>query len=254
MSSIALSKLVFDPAAAAETANVGAYLRASDGTLLTHTDVGGKKALDVRLAEGVNVEVDLAHTDDSVRLGDGTAFFTSTSENSDIALDVHISNTSILVTASDLDIRNLTNVDVVTAEQGTSPWVVSATNLDIRDLTHVSDSIKIGDGTDLLAVNTDGSINTKPAGASTAAYAAVSITTTATDIVGTDLANRIQILVQNNSTSKDVFVGSNASVTVANGIKLSPGASIVLDAGAGINLHGITASGTADVRYLELAA
>ena len=36
---------------------------------------------------------------------------------------------------------------------------VSATNLDIRDLTHVSDSVKIGDGTDFLAVNADGSIN-----------------------------------------------------------------------------------------------
>ena len=35
---------------------------------------------------------------------------------------------------------------------------VSATNLDIRDLTHVSDSVKIGDGTDFLAVAADGSI------------------------------------------------------------------------------------------------
>lgn len=37
---------------------------------------------------------------------------------------------------------------------------VSATDLDIRDLTHVSDSVKIGDGTDFLAINSDGSINT----------------------------------------------------------------------------------------------
>ena len=36
---------------------------------------------------------------------------------------------------------------------------VTATDLDIRDLTHVSDSVKVGDGTDFLAVNTDGSIN-----------------------------------------------------------------------------------------------
>lgn len=35
---------------------------------------------------------------------------------------------------------------------------VTATNLDIRDLTHVSDSVKIGDGTDFLAVAADGSI------------------------------------------------------------------------------------------------
>jgi len=35
----------------------------------------------------------------------------------------------------------------------------SVADLDIRDLTHVSDSIKIGDGTDFLAVNADGSLN-----------------------------------------------------------------------------------------------
>lgn len=35
----------------------------------------------------------------------------------------------------------------------------TATDLDIRDLSHTQDSVKIGDGTDLLAVNADGSIN-----------------------------------------------------------------------------------------------
>lgn len=35
---------------------------------------------------------------------------------------------------------------------------VSATDLDIRDLTHVSDSVKVGDGTDFLAIAADGSI------------------------------------------------------------------------------------------------
>lgn len=177
-------KLVFDVTdvdTIADSDSVGAYLRASDGTLLTHSDVGGKKALDVSIADGVNVEVDLSHIDDSVRLGDGTDFFTSTSENGDIALDVHISNTdiaindggnSITVDAVDLDIRDLAfatdKVDVtgsevsldaatlaaletITVEQGTSPWVigdgggsitVDAIDLDIRDLTAASDSVQ----------------------------------------------------------------------------------------------------------------
>lgn len=177
-------KLIFDVTDAdtiADSDSVGAYLRASDGTLLTHSDVGGKKALDVSIADGVNVEVDLSHIDDSVRLGDGTDFFTSTSENGDIALDVHISNTdiaindggnSITVDAVDLDIRDLAfatdKVDVsgsevsldaatlaaletITVEQGTSPWVigdgggsitVDAIDLDIRDLSAASDSVQ----------------------------------------------------------------------------------------------------------------
>lgn len=49
-----------------------------------------------------------------------------------------------------------TNLHVV-VDSGTI--VVTATDLDIRDLTHVSDSVKVGDGTDFLAVNADGSIN-----------------------------------------------------------------------------------------------
>lgn len=37
--------------------------------------------------------------------------------------------------------------------------VVTATNLDIRDLTHVSDSVRIGDGTDLANVTAAGELN-----------------------------------------------------------------------------------------------
>jgi hypothetical protein len=43
---------------------------------------------------------------------------------------------------------------------------VSATDLDIRDLTHVSDSVKIGDGTDFLAIAADGSISVTDNGGS----------------------------------------------------------------------------------------
>jgi len=44
---------------------------------------------------------------------------------------------------------------------GDGAALVRGIDLDIRDLTHASDSIKIGDGTDFLAINADGSINTK---------------------------------------------------------------------------------------------
>lgn len=41
----------------------------------------------------------------------------------------------------------------------TGSITVTATDLDIRDLTAATDSVRIGDGTDFLAVNADGSIN-----------------------------------------------------------------------------------------------
>lgn len=43
---------------------------------------------------------------------------------------------------------------------------VTATDLDIRDLTHVSDSVKIGDGTDFLAIDASGNIGVTDAGGS----------------------------------------------------------------------------------------
>ena len=72
------------------------------------------------------------------------------------------SGNAIGSTAGSLDV-NITNSVLSIDDNGGSITVdgsvtVSATDLDIRDLTHVSDSVKIGDGTDFLAIAADGSI------------------------------------------------------------------------------------------------
>jgi hypothetical protein len=167
MIQLSKDKLIFDPADAADSDNAGAYLRAgSDGDLLSSTNVGGKEALDVNVANTISISAtdldirDLTHVSDSVKVGDGTDFLAI---NGDGSLNA-------VVSATDLDIRDLTHVsDSVKIGDGTDflaingdgslNATVSATNLDIRDLTHVSDSVKVGDGTDFLAVNADGSIN-----------------------------------------------------------------------------------------------
>jgi len=125
MGSLTKDKLIFDPADAADSDNIGAYLRAgSDGDLLSSTLVSGKEGLDVNVINGVNV----------------------TATNLDIR-----------------DLAFAT--DSVTAYQGTSPWVisgtatVSATDLDIRDLSHTQDSIKIGDGADFMLISAAGEAN-----------------------------------------------------------------------------------------------
>jgi hypothetical protein len=153
----------------------------ADGSL-NITDNGGSITVD-----GTDLDIrDLDAAQDSVAISDGTDTLainadgslnaTVTATNLDIrdlafATDkVDVSGSTIGITATDLDIRDLAFATdsvtahqggswTVTADQGTSPWVVSAADLDVRDLTHVSDSVKIGDGTDLLAVNADGSIN-----------------------------------------------------------------------------------------------
>jgi hypothetical protein len=160
---------VTDADTIADSDSVGAFLRSSDGTLLTHSDVGGKKALDVSIADGVNVEVDLSHIDDSVRLGDGTSFFTSTSENGDIALDVHLSNSSIVVTATDLDIRDLAfatdSVDVSGSEVSLDAATLAALETinavqsgvwdigTVTTLTGITNDVNIADGGNSITVD-----------------------------------------------------------------------------------------------------
>jgi hypothetical protein len=74
---------------------------------------------------------------------------------------------------------------------------ISATDLDIRDLSHTQDSVKVGDGTDFLAVNADGSINITDNGGS--------ITVDASDLDIRDLSFA--------SDKVDVSGSSNVGVT-----------------------------------------
>jgi len=317
---MALHKLVFDATDAdtkAASSNVGAYLRAADGTLLTHTDVGGKKALDVRVAEGINVEVDLnaaddsvaawlsdgagnaisstggalhisdgggsltvdatdfdirdlSHTQDSVKIGDGTDFLAVNNDGS----------INAVVSATNLDIRDLAfatdKVDVsgssvsisgdVNVTQGTSPWVVSATDLDIRDLTAASDSVaawtkdgsgnSIGSTAGALNVNiSSGSVTTSDAALANTAIKAVAetVTTSAALVVdGADeLAARKYLFLYNNG-SKEVFIGESG-VTTSSGFPLPPGSALEARIGAAVDVYMISASGSQNVRTLQLS-
>jgi hypothetical protein len=128
-------------------------------------------SIDVNILGGVNVEVDLDHTDDSVRLGDGTNLTTVTQNGADFGLDVNIINDDLTVTATDLDIRDLAfatdSVDVTGSEvsldaatlAALETITVVATDLDIRDLSASQDNVAISDGTNTLVVEPDGSIN-----------------------------------------------------------------------------------------------
>ncbi len=230
---MSLHRLIFDTTAADDSANVGAYLRSSDGTLLTHTTVSGDEALDVNLVQSVDLTVtatdldirDLTHVSDSVKVGDGTDF--------------------LAITAS-------------------GEALVSATDLDIRDLAHTQDSVRIGDGTDLatitdidashkaLDVNLAGSdieIDVEDDLANTAiTSSAESISVTGT-LFTADLANRRFIWLYNNG-NKEVYIGPSG-VTAADGFPIFPGSILEARIGAAVAVHAIAASGTQDVRTLQ---
>ncbi|HLD91121.1 MAG TPA: hypothetical protein VI911_08930 [Patescibacteria group bacterium] len=299
------TKLIFDVTDAdtiLASDSVGAYVRSSDGTLIDHQTINSQEwlntasalfdsagngitstgnALDVNIASSdIQIDVDLDHTEDSVRLGDGTNYFTSTSENSDIALDVHISNSSIAVTASDLDIRDLVYTsDSVTAYQGTDPWVigdggnsitVDASDLDIRDLAAATDSVsswtKDGAGTSItstvvgadtgLDVNIiNSSIVVNDAALANTAIAndvnTLDVADTRESVVASALANRKYLYIFNN-TNKRAFVGG-ASVTQANGFPLDPANIMELRAGAAVDVQWIAATLGHEIRHMELS-
>lgn len=83
---------------------------------------------------------------------------TSQANGGQQALDVGINVAGVQIDPR--QIRALTAADVVTVDQGTSPWVVSATDLDIRNLDYTQDNVAIKGATgNQLVVNADGSIN-----------------------------------------------------------------------------------------------
>lgn len=215
------NQLIFDTTDAQsilDSDNVGAFIRASDGTLidketinsverlavdstlkdgsgvaLTSTLISGKQSLDVNVTSGINVEVDLSHVDDSVRLGDGTDFFTSHTVNTDVGLDVYVIGGQIEV--SDAALAN----------------------------TAIENSVNV--------------LNTAD---------------TAEAVVATALVNRKYLFIANNDNTK-VFIGKSG-VTAANGFPLSPGSVMELRAGASVNPFFVGQTGrTPEVRILELA-
>lgn len=144
----------------------------SDGSL-NITDNGGSLTIDA-----VDLDTrDLTFATDSVDVSGSSVTATVTATDLDIR-DLAFATDKVDVSGSEisLDATTLAALESITVQNGAGASAVNiqdggnsitvdgsvavtATDLDIRDLTHVSDSIKIGDGTDLMAVNADGSIN-----------------------------------------------------------------------------------------------
>lgn len=216
-----INRLVFDTTdvdTIAASSNVGAFLRSADGTLLTSTDVGGKQALDVRIAEGINVEVDLTFAEDSVNVSGS---------------DVTVSNT-VTVSATDLDTRDLNSA--------TDSVTVLATDLDIRDLAFATDKVDV----------TGSSVTVNDAALANTAIKQTSATiTTVASLFAAPLASRKYALIFNNG-NRTVYVGTTG-VTALDGFPIFPGGLLQLRAGAAVGIQAVADSGSQNMRLLELS-
>lgn len=244
-----LDRLVFDTANADDGANVGAYLRSSDGTLITHTTVGGIEALDVNIAQmsGQYAE-DAAHGN-----GDLGNFILAVRSDADASLVDTDGDYAPLQVDENGRLKVVADIEVANGFEKLEDSAHSSGDVGAYILGVIQGTLSASaaDG-DYGSIKTDLLGRTYVTQAKqSGVYAAVSVADTATDIVGTDLANRTSIIIQN-ASNRDVFLGLDASVTTSNGIRLSAGSSMEVQAGASLNWHGITSSGTADVRYMEL--
>jgi hypothetical protein len=192
------------------------------------------------------------------------------------ALKVNIANASMVVSATDLDIRNLVfatdKVDVsgssvsitgsVAVTQSTSPWVVSATDLDIRDLAAATDSVSswvkdgagnsIGSTANALDVNIksgdldDNLANSAIENESRTVGVTAIATTAAAAIVGR------KWLYLANVSNKAMFFGK-ASVTTANGFPVYPGDKHEFRIGALVTTNVIGEAAGLDLRVMQLS-
>ena len=165
-------QLVLDTAALSESDNVGAYLRSADGTLLTHTDVGGKKALDVNIANTIAISAtdldirNLVFATDKVDVSGSTVALDSTTLAALESITATVSGTVEIGATSLAALENISATVSGTVEIGATSLAalenitVSATDLDIRNLIYSQDSVAVmGSTGNQLAINADGSIN-----------------------------------------------------------------------------------------------
>lgn len=147
------------------TENPGdAIVKIADATVTSQQlKVNSDGSIDVNFAALAEIKI-TDGTDDLAINADGSINSVVSATDLDIrdlafATDsVDVSGSSVTVSATDLDIRNLVFATDKVDVSGSSV-TVSATDLDIRNLSASQDNIAISDGTDTLAVNADGSIN-----------------------------------------------------------------------------------------------
>jgi hypothetical protein len=165
------------------------------------------------------------------------------------AIEVLITSGNALLTTIDADTgailtdTNAMVVDLAAIE-------VLLTGIDV-DTDAIATSVASIDTNFSAALDTQGRVTVNDAPNTAIEDTAVVVGTTAVALPGTALTGRTRIMIQNNGT-KPLFVGKTG-VTVTNGIEVSKGSTLTLEAGDAIGLFGISSAAAQDIRVLELA-
>lgn len=252
---MALERLIYDTADDANSDHVGAFLQASDGSLLTSTVFGAKNALDVNV---VNITEQAVFDEDSAH--------TSGDKGKFVLAVRHDADTSLVSTDGDyapLQVDALGRLKVAADISVVSGFEKN------EDSAHTSGDVggyMLGVRSDIpsVATSTDGdyaSITTDKYNRTWVndsrnigmANTAANVTTTAAALLVTPLAGRKEIIIQNNSTAnKSIYIGKDNTVTSADGFEIRAGATFSMEVGENVPIFAIGA-GAVTVKVLELA-
>lgn len=227
--SLTLDKLVFD-ASSADTilasSNVGAYVRGSDGTLITHTTVSAKEALDVYVANDIDVTIDGIYNAGTNPDPDNVGLISHVRGASPADADQTFRSTGGAASSDSVVAANVHGIDVnsfLMGYNGTTWDRLLKANKDLRTADFLTEG--------MAQVN-------------------VAVSDTEVALPTTALTNRKKIIVQNIG-ARSVFIGKTGVLTTS-GLRLSPGSNIELALGAAQTLYGIAETGvTCNVRVFE---
>jgi len=236
------NRLYYDPTAPESSPIVGAYILDADGN-----EINAGNPLEVNLSGVTDLDIrDLSHTQDSVKVGDGTDF---------------------LAIAADGSIAVTDNGTTLSVDDGDGSLTVDADQLDIDDLNATDDAVQAwcfdGSGNaigstsgalDVYLTNSIGELDIDDDLADTAILGtATAVSTSAVNVVSSALSGRKWLALANEG-NKAVFFGQNG-VTTSNGFPLYPGQQAVWRVGPSVapQLIGGTGASSEDIRVLELS-
>jgi hypothetical protein len=240
-------KIIFDAADLATSDLVGSSIVGANGTTVVTTtgtaldiNIASSSGMGIYAEDAAHVSADLGQLILAVRNDTQGSMVSANGDYGALQLDA----VGRLRVVADLDfIGDLLADDAVDAENPLKVGSQSKSGL----LTAISAS---GDKANLLS-DMYRRIFTNDAPNVAGGYGTASVTNAAAAIVAAS-AGRQSLLIQNNSAT-DFFVGTDASVTTANGVKVAKGGSIEVKIGQNINLFAIAASaGPHNARYLQL--
>lgn len=222
----------FDPADQDCADNVGAYLRSSDGTLLTHTTEGAKEALDVYIVNEQDVQLDGDYDVSTNADPDSVGIIAHDRAATPGESDQNFRPTGGKPNADDIDPANVHALDVNSFLMG---WDGSA--WDRLEKTDNGLKVDIGDSIEIEVSECYTDLATGQ----------MAVTTTEAVIGG--VANRCGITVYNKGDS-DIYIGKTG-LTSANGFCIPCGASYDFKAGA-TGLYALTATGdSSSICFIE---